>query len=50
MRSAQSTVHSPQSTVSVGEHCAGVPVFGRDCRGAHSWGRTKSKYQRAGPR
>ncbi|MDR1092757.1 MAG: hypothetical protein LBL66_01250 [Clostridiales bacterium] len=27
----QFTVHSPQSTVSVGGLCAGVPVFGRDC-------------------
>ncbi|MDR1092755.1 MAG: hypothetical protein LBL66_01240 [Clostridiales bacterium] len=25
------TVHSAQSTVSVGGLCAGVPVFGRDC-------------------
>ncbi|MDR1094686.1 MAG: hypothetical protein LBL66_11125, partial [Clostridiales bacterium] len=29
---AQSIVHSAQSTVSVGGHCAGVPLFGRDCR------------------
>ncbi|MDR1094707.1 MAG: hypothetical protein LBL66_11230 [Clostridiales bacterium] len=25
-------VHSAQSTVAVGQHCAGVPLFGRDCR------------------
>ncbi|MDR1094283.1 MAG: hypothetical protein LBL66_09075 [Clostridiales bacterium] len=31
-RFAQCTVHSAQSTVSVGEHCAGVPLSGRDCR------------------